>query len=305
MAAPTVARAQGTLDLEMEYDRATDLLSIRARQIPLNTLLQEIAKKSGLTVESRKEELLRESVSVEMKALPLEQALRQLLREFNSALLYSNASAIRGAVPATRLVGVVLLSKKERAASQESLAPSGDPGTNRIASVDPAREKEKTTEALLRSLESFAGAESADFSAYLRALNSLKDVAPERVVDPLVNLLLRSQSRQIRVHAASTLGEIADRSAIDPLAWAFRNDEDRLAQQAAMYSLVRIGGERALEPVFRAFGEGNSDLQQAIALALARKGDEKARERLAAIIASGRVSEGVATVWRMAYPSAK
>lgn len=288
--------------LEVVYDRATDLLSVHARHAPLAAVLQQISQKAHLSIDWPKTEALAEQVSVDMKGLPLAQALRELVQRFNYAFLYSSATATRDKAPAARLVRVVLLSKKEKAASLESTVTPAEPTTERAPSAVVKGDKEKMVENLLGRLEGLGSFTDTDFPSYRRAIDAVKELAPERVVDPLVNLLLQHSDPPMRVYAASTLGEIADKRAVDPLIWAFLHDEYPLAQQVAMYSLVSIGSESALQPVLKAFKEGDTRVQQAIAVAVARKGDEQARESLARIIAEGHIPDDVIKVWQFASP---
>src|SRR5215467_627145 len=113
--------------LEVAYDRTTGLLSIQARAIPLDAVLQELSKQVPFHIDTWHQALLNEPVSVELKHLSPEQALRALLRGFNTVLLSSAAI--------DQPIRIILLSR---------IDASTDPA--------PAKEGAQTVEALLETL---------------------------------------------------------------------------------------------------------------------------------------------------------
>lgn len=276
--------------LKVEYDAATDRLAVSARHSLLSQVLNEISGKTQVPITSIRSELLREEVSVEIPGVALEEVLRRLLRGFNSVFLYSAGTSTGG-----RLARVVVISKKEGAVSAAP-ATRQEPEPFRADAMAQDHDMVK----LLLTVEAPVRSEDADFPTYRRAVDTLRRVAPDLLVDPLVRTLLQNTDPEIRVYAATILGHLADHRAVDALARAFLQDGDSLARQVAMYSLIRIGGEMALGPVFQAFKGGAIELQQAIALALARKGDEQVREAFTKLLADPRVSPEVLTVWQLA-----
>lgn len=299
-------------DLEVQYDRENDLLSVRARQIHLNTLLQEIAQKAALSVESRKDEFLREPVSVEMKGLPLEQALTRLLREFNSAFLYSSAVAAPDETATPRLIKVIISSRKAtksleaRAPKDESTYPTksrnGGPRAvrdgaemlralieggpemvtgivNTLRETAWEQEREKVVEALLHRLD------HGNFPPGDGVIAALKDLAPEKAIDALVKLLHGTDPR-MRVIAAALLGRLEDEKAITPLVSAL-TDDDALTRQAAASSLALIGGVRATDSLFQAYVAGGNRVRHPVSVAIASHGDEYSQKLLANLIAGG------------------
>lgn len=283
--------------LQIEYDRAADRLSIEARHAPLGALLEEVSTRAQFGIRIESPEFWRERVSADLTSLPLEGALRSLLREFNSAFLYAPAEPNASAT-ASRLVGIVISSKKHHAG----------PGTGGPGAATAPPGGSWTPPTAPRSVEPLAipaRMEGEDFAAFRRGIDRLSGQAPQQVLEPLVGVLLQSADPPLRVYAASTLGDIADPRAIESLTWTFANDEYPLARQVAMYSLLQIGSERALEPIFEAFGHGNVDLQRAIAIAIASRGGDGARERLARILADGDLPEDVIGVWQSALPPTK
>jgi hypothetical protein len=292
----------GASVLEVEYDRAADLLSIHARNAPLGKLLQKLSERADLSFRLRTPALGSEPISLELKARPLEPALAALLRDFNSALVYGSP-AVTGESRVARPVEVRVLSKKANALPTAGPVVPEERAAGRGPSQPLEAEQKGTIDVVMARLEQPPGFEGREFATYRRAIDAIKAVAPQRVVEPLVDLLVQSADPPLRVYAASILGEVGDPRAIQPLSWTFFNDDDQLARQVAMYGLIRIGVDSALEPVFKTFTAGGPKLQAAIALAFARVGNDGARARLAQLIADGRFHEDVTRVWHLAQPN--
>lgn len=300
-------------DLEVQYDRENDLLSVRARQIPLDTLLQEIAQKAGLSVESRKDEFLREPVSVELKGLPLEQALTRLLREFNSAFLYSTGTTT------PRLVKIVLISKKS-SMPFEAQAPKDEPGTERastegtsgidrpvsradelirafvekqsvvataiIEELEKSGEEQQRAarEALLETLK------DRDFPAHHDVIAALKKLSAGKAVDALTNWL-QGDDPQISMRAAMALGRLGDERAVDALRLAL-TAKDPVTRQAAASSLAEIGGDRAIATLLEHLSHQNAEIRRPVIGAISKSDDVRAAEALASVVAHETDVEG-------------
>ncbi len=308
---------QGTL--EVTYDAGTDLLSIQAHGVPLGKVIQKITKKTSLTVKSLKEDLLEEPISLEVKKLSLERAMKKLLQGFNSVFLYSPAPATKQISDTYQLVRVFLLSKKDnvqsnaltepQATGHQKKAPSKDGELIRaIVAKKPrvAREivevlKKKGTEedleeavdALVETMiASLLAGDATTGHTYYGTLGALKELAPARAVDPLVNLL-QDQKAGTLVHAlaARALGEMGQESAVGPLMSAF-DSHDSDVRDAAAFGLARIGGDTGRGFLLQVLRNGELDLQQSAATALAFWGDRQARAALKQVVAEGQLGKG-------------
>src|SRR5262249_25767385 len=149
-------------------------------------------------------------ISVELRHLAPERALREVLRGFNTVVLSSSAidSPIR----------IILLSRIE--ASTEST---------------PAKEGEQTVEALLETLH------DKDMPARAGAIALLKGSAPEKAVAVLKHWL-QGNDPESRVFAADQLGDVGGDRAIAALT-PLLTEEDPRTRQVAANSLARIGGD--------------------------------------------------------------
>jgi hypothetical protein len=274
----------------------------------LQEVLQEISQIARVSIDAPKEVLLSEELSVEMKDLSVEQALRQLLQGFNSAFLYSPAvEPHRGTTP-LRLVKVILLSRKASRQTVERQSgpdpqPAVDPGAALLRAVidnnsllakalvealrEPGteREREKAVEALLETLS------DKNFPSHYDAMAALHQLAPEKTLAALANLL-QGDDQEMRVIAATGLGRMGDERAIHPLISALTGN-DLLTRQVAADSLARVGGERATDALFQAYIAGDPGLKQAVAGAVAFHADEKSQTALAHVIAGGPVPAGM------------
>lgn len=302
--------------LEVVYDPASDLVSIRARHSSLGNVLQELAKKAHLSIDWRNDELVTESVSADIEAFPLEQALRQLLREFNSAFVYSSAGDTQTETATPRLARVILLSKSVRTAleahagtgaraetkSAMDLRPAVDRGAELIRAliennsllakdiVESLKEsgqeeqREKAVQALVESLG------DRDFRAYYGTLDALKELASEKAVEALTGFL-QGGDQEMRVAALTGLGYLGDHRGIGPLSSALDTNDPRVRLVTAS-SLARIGGQQAMGILFQAYVAGHGHLKQAVAAAIAFHGDASSQQTLARLITGGQIPPG-------------
>jgi hypothetical protein len=293
--------------LEIQYDPVSDQLSIRADRTSLQAVLQEISQIARVSIDAPKEQLLSEELSIEMKDLSVEQALRQLLQEFNSAFLYSPAIDPQRETTPLRLVKVILLSRKASGPTVERQSgtdprPAVGPGAALLRAVidndslsakalvqalrEPAedKEREKAVGALLETLS------DKNFPSHYDAIAALHQLAPEKAVAVLANLLL-GDDQEMRVIAATGLGQMGDERAIHPLMSALTGD-DPLTRQVAANSIARIGGQGATDALFQTYLAGDQGLKQAVAGAVAFQADEKSQQALALVIAGGPVPAG-------------
>jgi hypothetical protein len=257
--------------LEVGYDHKTDLFSILARQTPLDKVLQEISKRAHLTIDSPNQELLREPISVEIKWLSLEQALKKLLEGFNAAFVYTAGSETREDTTTPRLAKIKIFIFSRKA----SMSPEA------LEELAQKEEKGKTVEAILASLN------DKDPRARHDTIAALKDLAPEQAVSALANWLPEIDQKK-RVVAAIGLGSIGGEQAIDVLSSALRESEP-LTRQFVANSLAQIGGERAMATLFDAYRDGDSGLGRAVATAIVSYGDERSQAALARLITGGTV----------------
>jgi len=307
------AEPQGSL--AVVYDRQNDVLSVEAHEVSLGRVLHEVSSKTSVTIDSQNKELLRERVSVAIQRLPLERALSQLLAGYNSASSYASAppEQVKASSSNLRVDKVLVLSKKQAASGDEALAATGPgsrPATGHHAGLGaPAQSRSADAASTVRALKEsgvsgdrdravadLLGLVAArDAAARQEAMMALTDLAPERAVQPLMDILQdRSEDPQSRMRAAALLGQIGDPKAVDVLIRVF-GDGERNVQQAAAGGLARIGGDRSVQFLLRVFSTNDRQLHQTVATALAFHGDDHAKAALAQAISQSQVPANVET----------
>jgi len=304
--------------LEVTYDAGTDLLSIQAHGVALGKVIQKITKKTNLNVKSLKEDLLKEPVSLEVTKLSVEHSMKKLLQGFNSVFLYSPVPATKQISQPHQLVRVFLLSKKENVQSsaltklqgtghQKKASRKGGELIRAIVANKPlvAREivhvlkmkgmEEEIKKAVVALIEtmiaSLLAGDAATGHTYYGTLGALKELAPARAVDPLVDLLQdRKAGTLVHSLAARALGEMGQESAVVPLMSVFHSPDSDVRNSAA-FGLARIGGDTGLGFLLHVLRNGDIDLQQSAATALAFWGGSQARAVLKQVVAEGQLGK--------------
>ncbi|MBI4628440.1 MAG: HEAT repeat domain-containing protein [Candidatus Rokubacteria bacterium] len=299
--------------LEVLYDHATDELSIRAHQAPLEAVLAEIARKTRLSLELPSEESFGEQISVELDRLSVENALKTLLRGFNWVFSYAPAGtgndeeistpALAKAVVLSKKVAKLLeprgpkeessLETKSRHYAQLDLADvtqvirhlvnEGPAAVKAVVDAlrEPAREqeRERIIEALLGQLD------NEEVPPPDGVIVALRELALDRAIDALVAQLQETNPR-LQANAAATLGRLQDERAVEPLSWAL-NATHTEARRAVATSLSLIGGPRAMGVLLDAYQAGDNTLRYPVWLAIVSHGDAQSQHSLRRLIAAG------------------
>ena len=267
---PTPAAKPSTR--EVAYDQSTGLISIQAHQVSLDVVLQELSRKAALHIIPLYKDLLREQVSIEMDHLPLEQALKKLVGEFNSIFLYaSTIDSLKNTIT-PRLVKVIL------AARQTTMPLEARPDS----AIE--QEEEHAGEPSLKTLAADEIPTRPDAHA------ALQDLAPE-TAGAVLESWLQGNDQQLRVFAAARLGEVGDDRAIKALSSTLAED-DSLIGQIAANSLAQIGGEEARRTLIAAYLTGDDRRKQAAATAIASYGDAMSQQALASLLGGGQAFRG-------------
>lgn len=114
-------------------------------------------------------------------------------------------------------------------------------------------------------------------------------------VEPLI-AVLRTESWQVRRHAARALGQIGDTRAVKPLISSLLRDRRREVRKAAARSLGQLRDARAAEPLISALRDRVLAVREAAIAALAGMGDSRVVPQLVDALNNR-------AMWR-AYPAA-
>lgn len=253
--------------VEVSYDPTRALLAIHAYHMPLEKVLQEIAKQVPLeyrSIDSPNQAVLNEPMSIEIKPLSLELALKKLLEGFNAAILFSSATHTEDSTRASRPIKIILLSKKVTTSLQ--VKKEGDKEV----------EREKTVQSSLAILNSH------DIRAHNDAIAALKNLGPEKTLASLVHWL-QGDDQEMRMAAIRALGHLGDERAIEPLSSALTGNDPALTSVAAA-SLARIGGETTTTSLLKAYRTGDTGVKHAVVTAIATYGDVHSQKALANLL---------------------
>ena len=263
--------------LEVVYDRAADLISVRARAARLAEVLGEISRAAAVTIAWRDTEL-------RTRPSPSPLITRHWNKRFSSYSTGSTApSPTHPRMSEPALLAVDSSRSSSCRAGQARPSSAGEADADARAATDStpeagtprqpdsgsvvrhlignrfaAREivdsltrgadatlREATEDALVQLLS------ERDFRLYGRVVDVLKDLAPEKAIAALTRWLDIGDS-QMRVVAAAALGQIKHDRSVEALT-AGPDGDGPMTPQAAASSLARIGGssgerERSLTP---------------------------------------------------------
>ena len=279
-------------------DPATQRVSIHARDARLVDLLREIGRVTGLEIGSVRGELADDRASLELSDAPLVDALAVLLKAYNTAFVSAAepAERTRRPVPGKLLV----ISRKDGPAGITAVVslPASVSPVQRLF-VDPSTAstiahelKQSGSEALRAEVEErlLGILKERDRTFVDVAIDTLKDLAPERALSILLEWL-RHDTARIRRAGVVALGRLGHEDAIAPLLVVL--DKDATARQAAASSLALIGG-RATEVLLRAYVAGDNATRYPIAVAIASHGDSGSQRALATLVQAGHTSRSPA-----------
>ena len=100
------------------------------------------------------------------------------------------------------------------------------------------------------------------------AIEGLKEIDDERVVEPIINAL---QDEKVRLNAIVALGELQDSRAVEPLL-GFLADDDYFIRFRVVIALGEIKDVRAIEPLIQMLGDPRYEVTDATVLALIKFG---------------------------------
>lgn len=207
-------------------------LTVRVQDVPLGALLDEIARKSGLTVV--RHVALESKVTLEFHRLALEQGLRRILRHRSFVLEYAAAQP--------RMLWI-LPQGEERYAAHDRILERTD--TKGIAQIS-------TLQATLNS---------GDTEQREEAALELGESGQVQAVAPLT-LALADRDEDVREAAVDSLAEIGGEEAVQALAIALRDANPRVREEA-VDALGEIGGPMAIALLEQALADDVRFVRQA------------------------------------------
>jgi len=291
--------------LEVAYQTETDKLSIAALNAPLLEIIRELSEQAPLTIRTQTDEILTDTLSLNVNNLALDDALRKIFADYSFTAINTFPKELAN----VRTTSVILLGRESPFEGNES---TSEPAVRRSALFGEVRTgespvanslieesekraaKEATVEYLTQSMSATLDDGSANPAQYFETLDQLIGLDPGPALENLMEVIENPNgSQRIRVLAAQGLGRIGDQAAGQALARAL-GGSDPLVSQAAANSLAQIGGESTTGALLQAFEAPDPALNQAAAIAIGMHGNGEAKRALNQIIqAQGMVPETV------------
>jgi hypothetical protein len=225
-----------------------NLLTVKLKDTPLETVLTEIANQTGIQIIFYGP--MEGALSADFSALPLDNGLKRLVREFNHVFVYQEGKT-KGSEP--EIVKIIIYSKMGERPRKGLEARVIEP-----KKWSPEKLKEVSLDSLLRALE------DKDPEVREEAVDFLSGLKDERANVHLAEVLLTDEDKDVRESAAGALGELKDKRAIDPLIEALR-DKDAGVRESAADALAEIGGEEVISPLMDALRDENEDVRETAA----------------------------------------
>lgn len=312
--------------LELSYDPDSDLLTVRADEVALESLLESIATVTGIEVTFLDRTGLDQRVSVDFSRMALDKVVERLLRGFDKSFLHTPRDGPKHQPQLSRVIvaGLRRVTPKwpEFANRPGELAGARARRiADAVAKSDRREERDAATEVLISLLD------ESDRPTYDLAVRTLRELNPERAIDELEQRLEREaesgdDTREVserRIVAAAGLGTLLEKTplgefpaetqethrdevaeeqppppnaanAIDALMKAFA-DYDPAARMAAAQSLARAGDPRANNFLLEAVSDdANMQKKVSAASALAFHGDPSVRDTLKHAIDQGTIT---------------
>jgi hypothetical protein len=263
-------------------------LSVRAEQMPLVRILQEITRRTGLEVRALSS--LPQDVSVQFAGLPLLDGLRRLLASVNYLLLI--APSPQGSTQPTQ----VLVFGRGTTPSSGRLPKEAHPPVEESITVEALRQAMADADPSVRQWAIERLGEQGDAQAFPHLLAALDDADSrvrqaaltslsqygEMAREPLQALLRSEQDDAVRIAALQVLGQVGrgDEEAIAFLRQMPMDDEPHL-RAAVVETLGQVGGPRATDALHAAAHDADPEVRIAALRALAlHVGDASARAAL-------------------------
>lgn len=283
----------------LEIELRGNVLRVRVRHAPLEAVLDEIGRRTGILIHANRP--LAGTLTQEFEALPLEQGLRRLFRDADLALLYEGGTKEPGVDQG--LIHLWLFPKADRApaagtspwlspmAGHRALRPPGSIGSAGDANPEREETAERGRATRLAALD--LAAAHGDTATLRRAVlgpdRALQRPAVERLAqrDPqeAVKALLQgstsdqSAQRLQALHLLHQTPQADDRTVTTALAGALA-DDDASVREYAVHALAERGGPDATEYLRWALRDPDPSIRRMVIESLGSVGRQDLRQRL-------------------------
>ena len=251
------ATAQDTFEYatsNLQVELRNDLISLSARNVRLRDVLTEIVRHTDLTVVSRTP--LDARLTLELKKLPLAEALARIMRGQSYMLRHASAATV------DRMVDN---------ASADTLWVFSDNSTDEIGY------RLSATSMAIEVLRSQLM--SDDIRVRQEAIKGLRKLRVNEVVGPL-SYALADEDRKVRIKAIYALADIGGNDAVAVLAVALA-DENAWVRSETAYALGAIGSDTAIPVLKHALYDADSKVRTSAISAFVEIGGTESADALA------------------------
>jgi len=225
----------------LNVEMSDDLVTLKAHNVGVRDVLDEIARQSDLIVVSHAP--LHGRLTLELERLPLFEALRRIMR--GQSYLLHQAQAVAGA----RIVN------HER---QSTLWVFSDGSANDPGYTEAANHFVWETTSAIEMLQSQLM--SDDVRVRQDAIKGLRRLKVNEVIAPLSYALL-DEDKKVRVKAIYALADIGGDNAVAALA-AAAGDENAWVRAETAYALGMLGGDTAIQVLKHTLHDPDSDVRE-------------------------------------------
>lgn len=252
-----------------------DLLTLEAQDAPLADVLRGLAEQKGVKVIGRPSADIR--VSVRLERIPLDEALKRVLRDVPYIASYGPTDARPSS---GLLVEIRFLGPGSGAARAVADPPPPSPAVDWVARAATSPERSGRVRAIQmlkrqrnpEATETLIGLMRGDVDPVVRerAAAALVDVGGREVASAFT-AALTDTAVFVRVQAVRGLARIQGNAAAETLVRAADADPDPPVRRAAVEALAGLSGERVRQALARAANDTDPDTRQRALDALARK----------------------------------
>ncbi len=283
-----VMAQDGFQDRQVSADSATsylnvemsdDLVTLKAHNVGVRDVLDEIARQSDLIVVSHGP--LHGRLTLELERLPLFEALRRIMR--GQSYLLHQAQAATGARIANH--------ERRRTLWVFSDGSAVEPGHSQ-ATGHSSSDTASAIEVLQSQLM------SDDIRVRQEAIKGLRRLKVNEVIAPL-SYALADEDKKIRVKAIYALADIGGDNAVATMA-AAAGDENAWVRAETAYALGTLGGDTAIQILKLALNDADSDVRESAIEAFTDIGGGQSAEALAVALQDADASLRVEAVEALA-----
>jgi hypothetical protein len=233
------------------------LLSVRASNLPLDRLMNEIMNQTSIIITMPAEDT--KPLSAHFTDQPLDEGLKWLMRSYNTVFIYSAGNEH------SQKISQIIIYPKDGESNNKGPRPNNPvaerPSGMSSADIMRPRQRVNTSNITDRNLLQRERSQGAD-----------ENLAMDSSIAPLSRIVSNNEDGEDRLKAVQKLGDLEDENALIPLVSALHDDDPRVRKNA-MDGLCRIGGKNVIRALEGCLEDQNDDVREIAAEALQKLKD--------------------------------